>query len=40
MMEAKIAQEIRRLLEEDEVEFFMTTLEHDVLIYRYGEMKN
>ena len=40
MMEAKIAQEIRRLLEEEEVEFFMTTLEHDVLIYRYGEMKN
>lgn len=40
MLDPEAADGICHLLEEDEVEYLMTTLEHNVLIYRYGEIKN
>ncbi len=40
MIDPDTTREVRELLEEAETEFLMTTLEHHVLIYRYGEMKN
>ena len=40
MLDPDTTQKIHDLLESDEIEFFMTTLEHHVLIYRYGDLKN
>ena len=40
MLDPDTTQKIHDLLEGDEIEFFMTTLEHHVLIYRYGDLKN
>lgn len=40
MMDPDITAKIRALLEAADIEFFITTLEHHVLIYRYGELKN
>ena len=40
MMDPDLTLKIHDLLEADKIEFFMTTLEHHVLIYRYGELNN
>ena len=40
MLDPDTTQKIHDLLESDEIEFFMTTLEHHVLFYRYGDLKN
>ena len=40
MIDPDTTGKIRTMLETDEIEFFMITLEHHVLIYRYGELKN
>ncbi len=40
MMDPDLTLKIHDMLEGSRIEFFMTTLEHHVLIYRYGELNN